>query len=269
MTVNEALIRKELREHRQLLILLSGFVSGVTLLSLPFGPSCVLDVYYLFVALYYSALAGLFVATRIAIGERNAGTMDFVRALPVSLTTFARIRLFIGGLVCAAPIVLATTLVAVTVLCTGNSAVPGDRMANGVMHGQMQSLNTGPFGAVIYTGILSTVSTLLVFIWSCVASVGRQNEARAGVASVCALIFWLIATMGTIVGLQRVKVFDWLGCLLIAVVTGCGPGVGLGLSEITFNHNRGIGLIVFSHIVVMLIQANILRILVNRFCNGY
>ncbi|MFT5322739.1 MAG: hypothetical protein ACI8P0_000580 [Planctomycetaceae bacterium] len=270
MTVNEALIRKEFREHRQQLIPLSAFVSGFLLLALPFGASTVLDAFYLFIALYYPALAGVFVATRIATGERTAGTLEFVKALPVPLESVARIRLFTGLLVCAAPILLATILVGVIELLTGNTAFPDDRMASGVMHGQMQSLHVGPFGAIVYTGAISTVSTILVYIWSCVASVGRQNETRAGVASVFMLALWLVVAVVTIVGFQKARLyFDWPRPLLIAVINGFGPGAGLGLSEITFNQNRGPGMVVFAHIVVVLIQAKVLRFLIGRFCRNY
>jgi hypothetical protein len=272
MTVNEALIRKEFREHRQQLIPLSAFVSGFLLLALPFGASTVLDAFYLFIALYYPALAGLFVATRIATGERTAGTLEFGKALPVPLESVARIRLFTGLLVCAAPILLATILVGVIELLTGNTALPDDRMASGVMRGQMQSLHVGPFGAIVYTGVISTVSTILVYIWSCVASVGRQNETRAGVASVFMLALWLVFSVVTIVGLQKARLFlDWPRPLLIAVINGFGPGAGLGLSEITFTFNqiRGLEMVVFAHIVVVLIQAKVLRFLIGRFCKNY
>jgi hypothetical protein len=263
------LFRKELREHRQQLVVLSAFVVGVLLLAWPFGASTVLDVFYLFIALYYPALAGLFVATRVATGERTAGTREFVRSLPVALPTVAGIRLTTGLVVCAAPILLATMVVGIIELCSGNTAIPIDRIAQIVMGGQMSSLHVGPLGAVVYTGVLSTVSTVLVFLWSCVASVRQPNETRAGVASVCVLTLWLILSVTAILVMQNFKSSPWLTFPVIVTVAGLGPGAGLGLSKITSNSSAGTGLVVFSHLMVVLIQACVLTIVVRRFCNDY
>lgn len=199
--IDRALLSKEWTEHRLKVLALSSILLLVSVAAVPFGVSSVLDLFYLFIALYYPALGGIFIAMRVAAGERTDGTLLFVTALPIPPRRYAFFRLLGGAVACCLPIVLASLF---AVLCAQvDPSFPSDGRARGVMKGVMAALDTSPAGATAVVGLVATLSTLTVFLWACLSGVGAASEIAAGVRAVAVLFLAFVVLILTYAGTDQ------------------------------------------------------------------
>ncbi|HWB12388.1 MAG TPA: hypothetical protein VG826_24400 [Pirellulales bacterium] len=109
----------------------------------------------------------IFIAMGVAAGERTAGSLDFLRTLPVSRWKFAVARLSAGAMALLLP------LAAIVVL---QILVGWEKKFDGPTPGQL----------TVFAGLLC----LSVYVWAVAAGVDRSSELGAGVAAVCLFVGW-------------------------------------------------------------------------------
>ncbi|MGH7140693.1 MAG: hypothetical protein ACREHD_33590 [Pirellulales bacterium] len=120
-----------------------------------------------------------FIALGVAAGERTAGSLDFVRSLPLARWKWAAARLAIGAIASLVPVVAAA---AVTLLLSLS----------------MRSATDSP--SYLRDGGLAALCCLNVYGWTVVMGVRRSNELRAGLAATCLFIGWwaLVVMMASV-----------------------------------------------------------------------
>ncbi len=221
--IDRALVQKEWSEHSRKIAALSLILLGICAAALPFGVSALLDVFYLFVALYYPILGGTFLAMRIVAGERADGTDGFIDSLPVSPRRYALIRLLMGALSCCVPIAAAGLFV-VACVAVGPS-LPGDAMARGVMTRVMGALDASEAAATAVVAGISTLSTFSVYVWTGVFGLGAASENAAGARAVVVLFIAAMIALVTYVIPGDPAVWN-----------APGPAGGLALLELLKNY---------------------------------
>ena len=185
----KALIWKEWCEQRWKLafgcVLIGGFAAvslrariwpdiGVTVLSAMFG----------------SALMALFVSMGLFACERNEGTLGTLLVLPVEKWKVFAVKMGVGALVCAGPVILVGVLVFI---------IGGGR--------ELSARQTGMYFSV---GIVFGVAA---FVWMAVFGVRRASETKAGLVGIAVLVGWFL-----FFGFDDVVRIPWLRWWLQAVL---------------------------------------------------
>jgi len=114
----------------------------------------------------------VFIAMGVAAGERTAGSLDFLRSLPIGLWKWAVARLLAGAVAVLMPL----SFVVLLQLIAGRPA-----------RGDVPDLGQG----ITIVGLIC----LSVYLWTVAVGVERSSELRAGVAAVCLFVGWLALAM--------------------------------------------------------------------------
>ncbi len=181
-----ALIGKECHEQKWKLASLAAIVLAVqvslTQTDGKFDPFAM----YLTQALCAPPIA-LFIAMGVAAGESAAGTLEFMRALPIPRRQFATVRLMVGAATCLAAIGLPTQLVMWWATATGAF----DWTAWTTTSGE-SNFGLGQHPDVVLYG-LPACFALCLYVWAVAAAIGQPTELRAGLWALAVWIVWLIA----------------------------------------------------------------------------
>ncbi len=142
----------------------------------------------LFIA--YGAIAPIFMAMHAAAEDNSAGTLEFVRGLPVPLFQFGMIRIIGTLTVLLAPLLAATTTV--WILKTVSAWWPfGGSFA-------AFSLPSGLFLDVVVPTVAGMAAAASLFLWTTALAMNQPSELRAGLIGVVTAIGWGVWTMFTV-----------------------------------------------------------------------
>lgn len=171
---------KEWHEHKWKLASLIAIPLTISLFFVLVEPSGAIDAFFC-AWIGYVPLAALFMAMTVASGERSAGTMDFVRSLPIPRFQVAAVRLFMGAFVCLLPL-LVTAVIGHTTVCA--LTLMGERF-------ESPWLSYFTPLTFIWTGTaLAAMSCLTLFLWITAFAINQPTELRAGAIGVAVISIW-------------------------------------------------------------------------------
>ena len=149
-SIQRALFWKECQEQKWKCALLTGILVSIQCVGIAFGPDWAIDVFNLLLT-YTTVPFVIFIAMNVAAGERTSGTRPFIRALPAHHSQLARMKLFMGAVTCALPILVITILLATSEYLHGEIGTGVDPMLRGVFVGLMTRLHMGSSLTIVWT----------------------------------------------------------------------------------------------------------------------
>jgi hypothetical protein len=194
--------------------------------------------------LLYTLFAGVFLAMRIALGERTHGTLGFSLALPASRRTIAGVRLAAGLLTLIVPIVIGA-IVMTPLLGSGlleHAELRGEPLGGPYVR-LPERPSLSPAGAV---GLLWTVTAVVIacgvefVLLLSVFGAKRKAESQIAFFGVVAAVGWMLAQ-----GLYDVM-NGWVGALLpssFIILYSYGTLEG-DYTDLTFAHSLWLPLLV-------------------------
>lgn len=115
-----------------------------------------------------------FVAIGVAAGERTAGSLDFLRSLPLARWKWAVVRLTLGAIASLLPVVVAAGAMLLLASAIRSAAdVP----------------------RYLVVSALSALCCVSVYAWTVAAGVRQASELRAGLAAICLFVGWFVLVM--------------------------------------------------------------------------
>jgi ABC-type transport system involved in multi-copper enzyme maturation permease subunit len=124
-----------------------------------------------------TAPGALFVGMGVAAGERSAGTLAFMHALPVPPWKVAAAKLLMASVAVVAPI-------AVTVLVDEWWLVLAS-LTGGLANTRVSALGVSrPFATIGLAGLVASGVAVSILFWSAVAGARQLSELRAGIEAV-------------------------------------------------------------------------------------
>lgn len=115
-----------------------------------------------------------FVAIGVAAGERTAGSLDFLRSLPLARWKWAAVRLASGAIASLLPVMVAAGAML-------------------FLAWAMRSATGAPRDLVV--SALSGLCCVSVYAWTVAAGARQANELRAGLAAICLFVGWFVLVM--------------------------------------------------------------------------
>lgn len=137
----------------------------------------------------FCGIAGaFFIAIGVAAGERSAGSLGFLRALPLARWKWAVVRLAMGAIAAVVPIVV--TAIAMLLLDSTMRAAAGTPR-------------------YLSAGAVAVLCCISVYAWTAAAGVRGVSELRAGLAAIC-LFVGGIALVAILTSVGAGKLAGWL-----------------------------------------------------------
>lgn len=137
----------------------------------------------------FCGIAGaFFIAIGVAAGERTAGSLDFLRALPLARWKWAAVRLAMGAIAAIVPIVV--TAIAMLLLDSTMRA-------------------TADTQRYLSAGATAALCCISVYAWTVAAGVRSVSELRAGLAAICLLVGG-IALSAILMSIGAGRLVRWL-----------------------------------------------------------
>jgi hypothetical protein len=146
----------------------------------------------LFVA--FGAVAPIFLAMHAAAEDNSAGTLEFVRGLPVPLFQFGLIRILATLVVLLVPVVAASLVASFTVWIMQSIAAwlpfgPGFAAI---------AQNSGPVPEVLVATAATMAVSASLYLWTTALAMNQPSELRAGMIGVATAVVWAAWTLFTI-----------------------------------------------------------------------
>ena len=142
------------------------------------------------IAMAYNAVAPIYLAMHVVAEDNSAGTLEFIRGLPIPLARLAMIRILATIAVLVAPLVLAAALMYLAALILP-PWVPEFRYI-GVGLGQA----VGPTLAALFVAAS-------LFAWTTALSMSRPSELRVGIIGLVTAVAWGAWTVFTVAQWDR------------------------------------------------------------------
>jgi hypothetical protein len=162
-----------------------GSILGLLAVDMTLIPTSLIT---LFVA--YGAIAPIFMAMHAAADDNSAGTLEFVRGLPVPLFRFGMIRIVATLAVLLVP--LLATATTVWILKTASASWPfGGSFAT-------FSIPSGLFLDVVVPTAAGMTASASLFLWTTALAMNQPSELRAGLIGVATAVVWGVWTMFTV-----------------------------------------------------------------------
>jgi hypothetical protein len=184
-----AITWKEWLGLRWKLAALTAILVGTILCLLMVDPSLI-PASHVSLFVVFGAIAPIFLAMHAAAEDNSAGTLEFVRGLPVPLFQLGLIRILATLAVLLVPLLLASFTV--WILKTTSAWMPSDS--------RFAALAAGPGDVpdlLVVTGAAVAVSASL-YLWTTTLAMDQPNELRAGLIGVATAIGWGVWTMFTV-----------------------------------------------------------------------